>query len=62
MTDITSSRHLNPPRRHRTCPRVIKRTRHNTYRIKQPADHSTRHHGPPTIRLLSRELTMIKLS
>jgi hypothetical protein len=62
MTDITARRHLNPPRRHRTCPRVIKRARHSSYRIKQPTDHGTRHHGPPAIRLLSRELTMIKLS
>jgi hypothetical protein len=62
MADITSASHLNPPRRHRTYPRAIKRARHNTYRIKQPSDHGTRHHGPPTITLLSRELTMIKLS
>lgn len=63
MTDITASRHLNPPRRHRTYPRVIKRARHSTYRTKKPGDLGTRHHGPPTIRLLSnRDLAMIKFS
>lgn len=44
---------LNPKRRMRTCPRVIKRARHNAYRVKKPGDHGTRHHGPPAIRLLS---------
>jgi hypothetical protein len=62
MTDITASRHLNPPRRHRTYPRAIKRARHGVYRLKQPGDHGTRHNGPPTISLTIRELTMIKLS
>ncbi len=51
MADITSPRHLNPRRRHRTYPRVIKRGRHNAYRVKKPGDHGTRHDGPPTIRL-----------
>jgi hypothetical protein len=49
-TEIT--RRLNPPRRHRTCPRVVKRARHNSYRVKkhhEPA--SIRHPGPATIRL-----------
>jgi hypothetical protein len=53
MADITSPRHLNPPRRHRTYPRVIKRGRHNSYRVKQPGDHGTRRHAPATIRLAS---------
>jgi hypothetical protein len=53
MTAITRKRHLNPPRRHRTYPRAIKRPRHNHYRVKRPGDHGTRHHGPPAIRLLS---------
>ena len=51
MADITRTRHLNPPRRHRSYPRVVKRARHNPYRIKKPGDHGTRHHGPPAIRL-----------
>ena len=49
--DIASSRHLNPRRRHRTCPRVIKRGRHNRYRVKKPGDKNIRHDGPATIRL-----------
>ena len=53
MADITRKKNLNPPRRHRTYPRVIKRARHNAYRVKKPADHGTRYHGPPTIRLTS---------
>ena len=41
-----------PKRRHRTCPRAVKRPRHNNYRVKQDGEPaSTRHAGPPTIRL-----------
>ena len=50
MTDITSSNHLNT-RRHRTYPRVVKRSRHNSYRVKKPDDKGTRHTGPPAIQL-----------
>jgi hypothetical protein len=46
LADITSKKHLNPGRRHRSYPRVIKRGRHNAYRVKKPGDH-----GPATIRL-----------
>jgi hypothetical protein len=42
---------LNPQRRMRTCPRVIKRARHNTYRVKRPSDVSVTHTSPPTIKL-----------
>ena len=49
--DITRTRHLNPQRRHRTCPRVVKRARHNSYRVKRNSDRGTRHSRPPTIRL-----------
>ena len=51
MADITKKNHLNPRRRDRTYPRVIKRGRHNAYRVKKPGDHGIRHHGPATIRL-----------
>jgi hypothetical protein len=51
MAGITRPRHLNPRRRHRTYPRVIKRSRHNTYRVKKPGDQGIRHHGPPAIQL-----------
>jgi 3'-phosphoadenosine 5'-phosphosulfate (PAPS) 3'-phosphatase len=43
--------HLNPVRRHRTYPRVIKRARHNSYRVKRPSDQGIRHSRPPTIKL-----------
>ena len=46
MADITRTRNLNPPRRDRTYPRVVKRARHNSYRVKKPGDHGTRHDGP----------------
>jgi hypothetical protein len=51
MADITRKKNLNPRRRHRTCPRVVKRCRHNAYRVKKPGDRGTRHDGPPAIRL-----------
>ena len=51
MAGITRTRNLNPPRRHRSYPRVVKRARHNLYLIKKPGDTGTSHHGPPTIRL-----------
>jgi hypothetical protein len=59
MADITEPRHLNPPRRHRTYPRVIKRVRHGGYRIKNQHDAGIRHPGPPTIHL---QPAKIKLS
>ena len=50
MADITSENDLNT-RRERSYPRVVKRARHNSYRVKKPGDHGTRHDGPPTIKL-----------
>jgi hypothetical protein len=55
MADIASKKNLNPPRRHRTCPRAIKRGRHNAYRVKKPDDTNIRHNGPATIQLASPE-------
>ena len=52
MADITSPRNLNPRRRLRSHPRVIRRARHNSYRVKRPGDNGTRHHGP-TIELVN---------
>jgi hypothetical protein len=52
MADITSPRNLNQ-RRERTYPRVVKRARHNSYRVKRPGDHGTRHDSPPTITLVN---------
>jgi hypothetical protein len=51
MADITRPRNLNLKRRHRTYPRVVKRARHNSYRVKKPNDIGIRHHGPATIKL-----------
>ena len=59
MADITRKKHLNPQHRHRTYPRVVKRARHNSYRVKRPGDHGTRHSGPATISLVNhRQLTL----
>jgi len=41
-------RHRLPERRHRTCQRVVKRARHNSYRVKRHTDKIIRHAGPPT--------------
>ena len=49
LAEIT--RKINPRRRHRSCPRAVKRARHNGYRIKQPGETSVRHLGPPTIHI-----------
>jgi hypothetical protein len=51
IANITAKRNLNPHRPDRTYPRVVKRGRHNSYRVKKPADTGTRHNGPPTVRL-----------
>ena len=53
MAEITTKKSLNPPRRDRTYPRVVKRARHNSYRVKRPGDHGTRHDGPATIKLVN---------
>ena len=50
--DITSPRNLNQ-RRERSCPRVVKRARYNSYRVKKPGDHGTRHESPPAITLVN---------
>jgi hypothetical protein len=53
MADISSPRNLNPRRRHRSYPRVIRRAGHNSYRVKRPGDTGTRYDGPSTTRLVS---------
>jgi hypothetical protein len=59
MAGITRKKHLNPRRRHRTYPRVIRRARHNSYRVKRPGGHGTRHPGPATIKLASLHLLIL---
>jgi hypothetical protein len=49
MADITDRRNLSPARRHRSYPRVVRRARHNSYRVKRPGDTGTRHNGPAAI-------------
>ena len=53
MADIARKNNLNPKRRHRTCPRVVKRARHNSYRVKRPGDRGIRHPGPATVKLVN---------
>jgi len=47
------TRYPNRPRRPRSYPRMIKRARHNSYRVKRATDTGTRHDRPPTIRIYS---------
>jgi hypothetical protein len=56
MAEITRPQDLNT-RRERTCPRVVKRARHNHYAVKKPGQHSTRHDAPPTVKLCNPALT-----
>ena len=56
MAAITSPKHLNK-RRERSYPRVVKRARHNSYRVKKPGQHGTRHDTPATIKLINPVLT-----
>jgi hypothetical protein len=56
MADITSPRKLNT-KRERSYPRVVKRARHNSYRVKKPGQHGTRHDAPATIKLANPILT-----
>jgi hypothetical protein len=56
MADITDPRKLNT-KRERSYPRVVKRARHNSYRVKKPGQHGTRHEAPATIKLVNPALT-----
>ncbi|HEX4099229.1 MAG TPA: transposase domain-containing protein [Pseudonocardiaceae bacterium] len=49
--NITRKQNLNLARRHRTYPRVVKRARHNSYRVKRAGDRGICHAGPPVIKL-----------
>jgi len=42
---------INPVRRDRSCPRAVKRARHNNYRVKKPGETALHHPGPPTIHI-----------
>jgi hypothetical protein len=52
MTAITSPKHFSK-RRERSYPRVVKRARHNSYRVKKPGQHGIRYRAPATIKLLN---------
>ena len=49
ITEITER--PNPPRRHRTYPRVVTRHRAHSHRIKRPTDRGQRHYTPPKIHI-----------
>jgi hypothetical protein len=51
-TRIGDKRNLNPVR-HREYPRVVKRARHNSYRVKTKGDRGTRHGGPASPHLVN---------
>ncbi|WP_052710721.1 hypothetical protein [Pseudofrankia sp. DC12] len=48
--DITRPEKLNE-RRERGYPRVVRRARHNHYKVKSPGQHGIRYDAPATIRL-----------
>jgi hypothetical protein len=50
---ITASKHLDRRRRRRACHRVVKRARHDSYRVKRRGDHGARHPDPATISLVN---------
>jgi hypothetical protein len=56
MADVTDPRKLNT-KRERSYPRVVKRARHNSYRVKKTGQHGTRHDAPATIKLVNPVLT-----
>jgi hypothetical protein len=59
MAEITSPRHLST-RRERTYPRAVKRARHNSYPVRKPGQHGTRHGAPATTKLANPILTRTK--
>jgi len=59
MADITSPKRLNT-RRERSYPRVVKRARHNSYRVKKPGQQGAHHDAPATIKLVNPVLTRSK--
>jgi hypothetical protein len=61
IAEITSPQHLNT-RRERTYPRAVKRARHNSYPVRKPGQHGTRHDAPATIKLVNPVLTRAKTS
>jgi len=56
MAGIADPRKLNA-KRERSYPRVVKRARHNSYRVKKPGQHGIRHDAPATIKLVNPVLT-----
>ena len=44
---------LNPPRRNRSSPRVVKRVHAHAYRAKRSADTTTMYLTPPNIHILA---------
>jgi hypothetical protein len=56
MAGIADPRKLNE-KRERSYPRVVKRARHNSYRVKKPGQHGIRHDAPATIKLVNPVLT-----
>ena len=57
MASVTRKRTSTPAAGTAPNPRVVKRARRNSYRVKKPGDTGTRHNGPATIRLANTVLT-----
>ena len=56
MDDIARESTSTPGAGTGPTPRVIKRARRNSYRVRRPGDHGTRHGGPATIKLVNLSL------
>lgn len=50
---LAARRNCNPKRGQRSYPRVVKRARHNSYRVKRATDAGARHAGPPIVKFAS---------
>jgi len=61
MAAITDPQQLND-RRDRSYPRVVKRARHNSYRVKKPGQHGTRHDAPAIIKLANPTMSRKNIS
>lgn len=51
LATLTAPRNLVEARRNRSYPRVVKRARHNSYRVKTDNDVGRRHNNPAVIEL-----------
>jgi hypothetical protein len=59
LATLTDPRNLVEMRRNRSYPRVVKRARHNSYRVKTSHDTGRRHDRPTVIELPNKAHTRL---